>query len=35
LTLHKLEDFLAGNLDLVVEPLQQEQQAELLSTLGV
>ena len=35
LTLHKLEDFLAGNLDLVVKPLQQEQQAELLSTLGV
>lgn len=35
LSLHKLEDFLAGNLDLVVEPLQQEQQAELLSALGV
>ncbi len=34
LTLHKLEEFLAGNLDLVVEPLQQEQQAELLSALG-
>lgn len=35
LTLYKLEDILAGNLDLVVEPLQQEQQASLLSELGV
>ncbi len=35
LTLYKLEEILAGNLDLLVTPLQQEQQAELLSELGV
>jgi peptide chain release factor 1 len=35
LTLYRLEEILAGNLDLLVEPLQQEQQAELLSELGV
>ena len=35
LTLYKLEDILAGNLDLVVEPLIHEQQAELLAELGI
>jgi len=34
LTLYRLEELLAGNLDLLVEPLQQEQQAELLTELG-
>jgi peptide chain release factor 1 len=34
LTLYKLDDILAGNLDQVVEPLLNEQQAELLSELG-
>lgn len=34
LTLYKLDEFLAGGLDLVVEPLQQEQQAALLAELG-
>jgi len=35
LTLYRLEELLSGNLDLLVEPLQQEQQAELLAELGV
>jgi peptide chain release factor 1 len=34
LTLYKLDDILAGNLDLLVDPLTQEQQAELLAELG-
>jgi len=34
LTLYKLEEILTGNLDLVIEPLLQEHQAELLSELG-
>ncbi len=34
LTLYKLEELLSGNLDLVVEPLIQEHQAELLTELG-
>jgi peptide chain release factor 1 len=34
LTLYRLEELLAGNLDLLVEPLQQERQAELLTELG-
>ena len=34
LTLYKLDDVLAGNLDLLVDPLTQEQQAELLAELG-
>jgi len=34
LTLYRLEELLAGNLDLLVEPLQQEQQAELLTELN-
>jgi len=34
LTLYKLEDVLSGNLDLVVEPLLHEQQADLLAELG-
>ena len=34
LTLYKLEDVLGGSLDLVVEPLIQEHQAELLAELG-
>lgn len=35
LTLYKLDEILAGNLDMVIEPLQQEQQAEQLLELGV
>ncbi|MGR9106077.1 MAG: peptide chain release factor 1 [Gammaproteobacteria bacterium] len=34
LTLYKLEDILEGNLDLVIQPLVQEHQAELLSKLA-
>ncbi len=34
LTLYKLEEILSGNLDLVIEPLLHEQQAELLAELG-
>lgn len=34
LTLYKLDEFLTGNLDLIIEPLQLEQQAELLSELN-
>ncbi|HKJ16790.1 MAG TPA: peptide chain release factor 1 [Xanthomonadales bacterium] len=34
LTLYKLDEFLAGALELVVQPLQQEQQAALLAELG-
>ncbi len=34
LTLYKLEDVVAGQLDLVVEPLIQEHQAALLTALG-
>ena len=34
LTLYKLDEFLAGDLDLVVDPLLQEQQAALLAELG-
>ena len=34
LTLYKLEELLNGNLDMVIEPLIQEHQAELLTQLG-
>ncbi|MGD8379093.1 MAG: peptide chain release factor 1 [Gammaproteobacteria bacterium] len=34
LTLYKLEDVLAGNLDLVIEPLMQEYQADQLAQLA-
>ncbi|MBT8060320.1 MAG: peptide chain release factor 1, partial [Gammaproteobacteria bacterium] len=34
LTLYKLDDILAGALDLVVDPLLQEHQAELLAEVG-
>jgi peptide chain release factor 1 len=34
LTLYKLDEFLAGDLDMVVDSLQQEEQAELLAELG-
>ncbi|MEJ2382875.1 MAG: peptide chain release factor 1 [Xanthomonadales bacterium] len=34
LTLYKLDDILAGNLDLLIDPLMQEHQAELLAELG-
>ena len=34
LTLYRLDELLAGNLDLLVEPLQQERQAELLTELN-
>ncbi|MGH8549788.1 MAG: peptide chain release factor 1 [Methylococcales bacterium] len=34
LTIYKLEDVLQGNLDLVVQPLVQEHQAELLNRLA-
>jgi peptide chain release factor 1 len=35
LTLYKLDDILAGNLDLVIDPLLQEHQAELLAEAGI
>ncbi len=34
LTLYKLDEVLAGNLDMVVDPLLQEHQAELLTEVG-
>jgi peptide chain release factor 1 len=34
LTLYKLEELLSGGLDMVIEPLIQEHQAELLTELG-
>jgi peptide chain release factor 1 len=34
LTLYKLDEILAGNIDLLVDPLTQEQQADLLAELG-
>lgn len=34
LTLYKLEELLSGNLDMIIEPLTQEHQAELLTELG-
>ena len=34
LTLYKLDEILAGNLDLLIAPLLQEHQAELLAELG-
>ncbi len=34
LTLYKLDEILNGNLDLLVDPLTQEQQADLLAALG-
>ena len=35
LTLYKLDEFLSGNLDMVVDPLTQEHQADLLAEIGV
>jgi peptide chain release factor 1 len=34
LTLYKLEDVLHGNLDQVIDPLNQENQLQLLAELG-
>jgi peptide chain release factor 1 len=34
LTLYKLDEIMAGNLDSVVEPLMTEHQAELLAETG-
>ena len=34
LTLYKLDEFLSGNLDLIVDPLLQEHQAEMLAEIG-
>ncbi len=34
LTLYKLEDFMSGNLSLVIDPLSNEYQAELMAELG-
>jgi peptide chain release factor 1 len=34
LTLYKLDDIMAGNLDTLIDPLQQEHQAALLTTSG-
>jgi peptide chain release factor 1 len=34
LTLYKLDDFLAGDLDLLIDPLLQEHQAELLAAVA-
>ena len=34
LTLYKLDDFMTGKLDMIVEPLINEYQAELLANMG-
>jgi peptide chain release factor 1 len=34
LTLYKLDDVLSGELDLLADPLRQEQQAQMLAELG-
>ena len=34
LTLYKLDEILAGNLDMIVDPLMQEHQADLLAEVG-
>ena len=34
LTLYKLDEFLSGNLDIVIDPLLQEHQADLLAEIG-
>ena len=34
LTLYKLDEFLEGNLAILIEPLIQEHQADLLAALG-
>ena len=34
LTLYKLDDLLGGNLDMVIDPLLQEHQADLLAEMG-
>ena len=34
LTLYKLDEFMHGNLDIVIEPLVQEHQADLLAAMG-
>ena len=34
LTLYKLDEILSGNLDLVIDPLMQEHQADLLAEIG-
>jgi peptide chain release factor 1 len=34
LTVYRLEEVMEGNLDLVIDPLIQEHQAELLAQLG-
>jgi peptide chain release factor 1 len=34
LTLYRLEDILGGDLDLVIEPLASEYQADQLAALG-
>jgi peptide chain release factor 1 len=35
LTLYKLEEIMAGNLDMVIDPLTQEHQADLLTETGI
>jgi peptide chain release factor 1 len=34
LTLYKLDQVLAGNLDMLIDPLQQEHQAEMLAEVA-
>ena len=34
LTLYKLEELMSGNLDMIIDPLAQEHQAELLNELA-
>lgn len=34
LTLYKLDEFMQGNIDIVIEPLVQEHQADLLASIG-
>ena len=34
LTLYKLDELMAGNLDMIIEPLVTEHQADLLAEMG-
>jgi peptide chain release factor 1 len=34
LTLYKLDELLGGNLDMIIDPLLQEHQADLLAEMG-
>jgi peptide chain release factor 1 len=34
LTIYKLDEILSGNLDMIIDPLLQEHQADLLAEVG-